>query len=446
MDKIQKVVWSEGMFLTPHHFQQWDRYYETFLAERFKTLTPFGWGVLGMDIDSDALVNGHFALLGFRGITPDGLVVNVPGQDFSPETRLVADRFSPSQEHLDVFLGVPSERLGEPNCQLDGVPGSRPTRYMAEYVKRYDYNSGENPREVAVARKNLKVFFSGEEMADYVTIKLAELVRTPGGTIALSESYVPSCLTLTASPYLLKVTHGLLELLFAKNAALSRAVSGGGGMDARDPARLALLKTINSYIPLLSHISHVASVHPETLYVALARLAGELSTFSPHVQLRELPRYQHTDLSKTFKDLEFKVRSMLEGATPTRYVAIPLESSRENVLAGRIADEKLLGSSQFFLAVEGDLTDEQMLDLVPRRVKVGSAPELDLIVTTAMPGVRLYHVPHPPESLPAKRGVQYFRLENRGEFWESVCQSKAAALYVPSDLKGLKFQLLATKE
>ena len=51
MDPYHKIVWSEGMLLTPHHFQHWDRYYDATLMERFQALSPFGWGVGELDID-----------------------------------------------------------------------------------------------------------------------------------------------------------------------------------------------------------------------------------------------------------------------------------------------------------------------------------------------------------------------------------------------------------
>ena len=45
MKRVGKVVWGEGMFLTPHLFQQADRYHEHVLDFRLRSQTPFGWGV-----------------------------------------------------------------------------------------------------------------------------------------------------------------------------------------------------------------------------------------------------------------------------------------------------------------------------------------------------------------------------------------------------------------
>jgi type VI secretion system protein ImpJ len=39
-----KVVWSEGLFLQPQHFQQQDRYFERYVETRCQSLVPYSWG------------------------------------------------------------------------------------------------------------------------------------------------------------------------------------------------------------------------------------------------------------------------------------------------------------------------------------------------------------------------------------------------------------------
>ena len=137
---------------------------------------------------------------------------------------------------------------------------------------------------------------------------------------------------------------------------------------------------------------------------------------------------------------------MLEGVTPSRHVVVSLETLRENVLVGKVGDDRLLQSAEFYLAVSGEMSEEQVREMVPRRIKVGASTDLDLIITTAMPGVRLYHTPRPPTSLPMKQGCQYFRLENKGDFWDSILRSHTISLYIPTDLKGLKYEVFGVKE
>ena len=446
MERKHKVVWAEGMLLTPQHFQQWDQYYDQLLIERLRLLSPFGWGVTHLEIDHDGLANGRLAVLGLSAVMPDGLVVRVPAVDAAPQTRLWGDLFKPSRDQEDVYVSVPLERGDGINCRLDKDPGARPTRYHAEYVPCHDTNSGENTRDILVAKKALRILFAGEETTDAVTLKIGELVRMPNGSVGLRETYIPPCLSIAASPYLMRVLRGLLELLTAKMQSFwnpQRSILEVVGMDL---GKFSVVRSLYSHVPVLVHLNHVEAVHPEVLYLALVRLAGELTMLAAPSESAQLPVYRHDDLALTFRELDARIRTILEGATPTRYVSIPLESSGDNVWVGRVPESRLFASSQFFLVAAGDLAEDQMRTLIPQHIKVSSPSKLKEIVAAAVPGVRLYHTPRPPATLPVKIGHQYFRLDDRGVLWEEIKKSQVVALHVPESLQTLKIELLASKE
>src|SRR5262252_9090364 len=107
MSRYRKVVWNEGMLLTPHHFQQWDNYYEELLNSRFTSAAPYEWGVLEFQANGQAIANGNFDLLRCRAVMPDGLSINVPETDPAPAARPVGEQFDPDAAHLDVYLAVP---------------------------------------------------------------------------------------------------------------------------------------------------------------------------------------------------------------------------------------------------------------------------------------------------------------------------------------------------
>ena len=87
MAQYHKIVWSEGMFLGPHHFQQWDRYQEDILNLRMKSVMPLCWGLMDLEINKEALENGAFMLISYHGILPSGQYVNVPEADEAPASR-----------------------------------------------------------------------------------------------------------------------------------------------------------------------------------------------------------------------------------------------------------------------------------------------------------------------------------------------------------------------
>ena len=69
-----KVLWSEGLFLQPHHFQQSDRYLESLINGLARRVGPYLWGVTSLEIDEEVLKVGQFALKSATGLTQDGTV------------------------------------------------------------------------------------------------------------------------------------------------------------------------------------------------------------------------------------------------------------------------------------------------------------------------------------------------------------------------------------
>jgi type VI secretion system protein ImpJ len=446
MTMNRKVVWSEGMLLTPQHFQQWDRYLEGMVAERFRINGPFSWGITDLEIDHDGLANGRFALLKCTMVMPDGLIIDVPKQDAAPHTRTFTDLFPSTAESLHVYLGVPVERSDGMTCQLGKESGARLPRFLAEHIEAIDTTTGDNPREVLVVKKNLRIFFAGEETADMVAIRIAELVRMPNGAVGLRETYIPPCLWISASSYLLRLLRGLIELLVAKRASFSDAQRSVLELIGADLGKFALVAAVSTHLPALQHLSQIEKAHPESLYLAMVRLAGQLLMLIPANESVDLPAYQHDNLSTTFAGLDKRIRSIIEGVTPTRYITIPLESSDENVWVGRVPEIRLFASAQFFIMASGDIPEDRVKNLVPQHVKIGSPRKLKEIVAAATPGVKLFHTPRPPAALPMKIGTHYFRLDDRGVFWEEIKKSQVVALHVPDSLQGITIQLVAAKE
>ena len=68
-----KVIWTEGMFLQPQHFQQHDRFLARQAHLRFSITQPYGWGFMSLSLDAASLTLGKIAIAGAHGVLPDGL-------------------------------------------------------------------------------------------------------------------------------------------------------------------------------------------------------------------------------------------------------------------------------------------------------------------------------------------------------------------------------------
>ncbi len=450
MNPYQKVLWTEGLFLTPHHFQQWDRYYEELLSSRIRTLSPFSWGVEELEFNVEGIQNGVFEVLRCKAVLPDGLRLDIPEIDAPPPSRKFAPEFRPESERLSVYVGVPSLRPGAANLASDGEGSDAMVRYRPREISLPDENTGENPQPMVLAAMNLRLLFGEDSIRDHVALKVAELKRTGEGNVVLDETFIPPALFLSASKTLTDIVRRLFELLVAKSSTLSarRREQGQGlaSFTTSETADFWLLHTVNSYMPLIMHFNQIQRLHPEQLYLAMARLAAELTTFVTNINPAELPKYYHNDLTRTFMELDLKLRSLLELVLPVRCVAIPLEHTRESLYVGRILDDRLFTQAEFYLGVSARMPETQLIERVPRKSKIASLDTINFLLGQALPGITLHPVPVAPGPIPARMGFKYFRLEKLGAYWNTISASRNICLYFPAEFPDLKLELFAVKD
>jgi type VI secretion system protein ImpJ len=441
---LGKVVWGEGMFLTPHLFQQADRYHEHVLDFRLRALVPFGWGLTELALDAEAVTNGQVTVQRCAGVLPDGLTFEVPEPDRGPSSRSIKAHFSPSVDRVSVYLAVPVVREGT-NVRLDGDGGGPPTRYETEMVRVPDETAEDNEGEIPFARKNFRLLFSGEALDDTVSIKVAEVLRAESGAFKLSDSYVAPSLTVRASPRLLAMLREVLELLSARSASLASQRRHLADFAQSDMATFWLLHTVNSWIPLLAHLAAALDHHPEQVYVAFAQLVGQLSSFALDSDPRDVPTYDHDRLGEVFEDLVRRIRLLLDTVIPIRYVVIPLVRTRELLHVGRVEDERLLQTAQFYLGADAKMPAGRLVEELPAKSKISSPDHVGDLIGRAVPGVELLHEPVPPAAIPVRAGFKYFQLSRHGRAWEAINRAKALALYLPDEFPELKLELIAVK-
>jgi len=449
VEYAQKVLWSEGMFLTPHHFQQADRYYENLISRRLSAVRALGWGVCRLQLNTDALANGEFVLSKCSAILPDGLAVETPDMDPLPPARPIESFFDAKRTSLGVYLAVPLARAGALAFSADGSADGRPTRYHRRSFAAADENSGGNEREVVLAAKTLRILFEGEPPDDYVTLKIAELTRTATGKYAASDAYVPPCLFLSSSPQLVAYLRRILEMISAKSSELAgqRRQRSAGLVEftMSEAANFWFLHTVNATIPVLMHLHNNSDVHPEEVFLALARLAGELFTFSGDGHPKDLPAYSHDTVGASFSAMEKKISDLMGTIIPTKCAPIPLTKARESLFTGALRDDRLL-EGQFYLAVSAEVPEEKIIREVPMKAKVSASDRVDQLIAAAIRGLVLRHLPTPPSEIPVQPGRQYFQIDKAGDHWEAVKKSRTISFYIPPEFKNLKLELMGVKE
>jgi len=437
------------MLLTPHHFQQWDNYHEELLNSRVRSVLPFEYGVMDLQVNNEAIANGNFQITTCRAVLTDGLMINFPDAEVAPDLRPVGDHFHVEQEKLGVHLAIPARKIGEANFQANGARENNNLRYLQEGALVKDETSGTNEQPLAYAKSNLRVIFDDELRDGFTSIKIAELERTPTGQLKISEEYIPPVLKVSASGWLVDMLRQLVEILITKSGSLGeqrrQRNASLADFTTSEVAIFWLLHTINSSIPMMAHYFRSPLLHPEKLYLEMAALAGKLMTFTIEFHPKDIVKYNHDDLYFTFYSLSMQLKELLETVIPSRCVPILLEKTRDTLYVGRIDDERLLKEAGFYLAVRAQMPESKLIEGVPRVVKIASRDVIDSVIGSALPGVVLTHANPPPAPIPARVGFRYFMLDTIGPYWNGIKGSKIISVYVPDEIPDEKLEMYAVK-
>lgn len=450
MNRRQPVVWSEGLLLSPQHLQQWDRYLQHLLADRFRQAHAFDWGLSALDLDRESLKNGRVALRSARGVLPDGTPFTAPEDDPLPPARSLEGHFDARQESMLVALGLPSARPGRPLLGTTGVDGRPTPRFSEETLELPDDNTGGDERSIGVARRNLVLLFPDDALGDHDHLPVAEIIRASDGTFVARDAFIPPCLSLAASEALTALVRGTLERLIAKSGEIGGMRRQRGGVvdfSSADTTSFLQLYTVNASIPALAHRLAQRRGHPEELYLEMARLAGALCTFSDQFTAKDLPVYDHRDLGATFAGLQAVITGLLEIKTQSKATRIELEKKDGSTWVGRIQDERLFGAgASLYLGIKADVEEQRVVTEMPIKLKIASLDRIDFLIAMALRGIPAGFVRVPPPTLPVKSQFLYFQLDSNHELWDGVKGAKNIAFFVPPEYPGLTLELLGLRE
>ncbi|MCU1234742.1 MAG: hypothetical protein JWP63_2709 [Candidatus Solibacter sp.] len=441
--RLYKLIWSEGMYLAPHHFQAQSRFFEDSVRFITDCFAEYHFGFLHLDIDEEALRRGTFQLGDVDGVMPDGMVFQSTERGEVPP-RPIAEHYPNTGRPLMLYLAIPSYREGRQNVALNGDNGGS-FRYHKSTVEAPDFNTGQDIRKVDLLEPNLRIALESELREDDVALPLARVLQDGKGQFVLDPTYAPPCLQISACRRLEARLERLLEILHDKSRALSARRLNAALADVRgDPRELAefwLLHSVNSAIPVLRLRKEGKSPHPAELYRALAQLAGSLCTFAPNSEPVTLPDYNHLALGDCFATLDDHIQRHLELGLPTNCIEIPLERFQTLFYGGAISDPRCFGTSRWILGIRSTLPETTLIGNVPGMVKVSARDWIERVVRQAVPGVPLTYLPSPPAALRPQLETVYFSLDQNHRLFDPIRNNRNVGIYVPRDLASPELDL-----
>jgi type VI secretion system protein ImpJ len=444
MTASHRVIWSQGMFLQPHHFQQQTRFIESLLDARVAAAGPHAWGFAELTLDEAQLATGQVALQRARGVLPDGTPFSIPDADALPPPLVIP---ADMQGEL-VCLAVPRARAG--NTEVDFGDSNKPDPLARYAVKAHELrdqaHAVDEPEPVQLGAPTLRLLRQKDATDAFAVLGLVRVIeRRADNQVVLDRAYIPPQTRIDASGQLSTMA-SLLHGLVRQRAQTLASSMGQMGQGVSEVAEFLMLQLLNRSEPLMRQMAGGPSVHPQPLHGMLAMLAGELATFSrADRHPPEYPLYRHDDLQGSFAPVVQDLRDYLSAVIQRHAVQIELVDRNHGVRTAVVADQELLRGAGFVLAVRSQMPAEHLRLRFPTQSKLGPVERIKDLVNLQLPGVPLRMLPVAPRQLPFHSGSHYFELDRSNDLWKQVERSGNLFVHVAGEFPGLELELWAIR-
>jgi type VI secretion system protein ImpJ len=443
MSAYNKILWSEGLFLRPQHFQQQGRFIERQLETRCFALRSHPWGCVELEFEGDLLSIGKLGVRRAIGVFPDGTPFRLPEDEPLPEPLDIGAQVRDET----VFLALPVRQASSAEVDRSAAEDSVVRHTIREFEVRDVASDAGTTALLEVAPLRTRLMLSHEPLEGYARIPIAQVLeRRADQRVLLDERFIPTVLDARAAPLLATFMTELQGLLHQRGEALAGRVSATGRGGAAEIADFLMLQAINRYEPLATHLVSGGLVHPEDLYRLYIAAAGELATFTAGSKRpTALPGYLHERLRESFEPVIAALRAALSVVLEQAAIAIPIETKRFGLSVATVGDRTLFGSAVFVLAARADMPSEELRKRFPAQLKIGPAERIVELVRLQLPGIALQPLPVAPRQIPFHAGYVYFELDQAGEMWGQLKTSGGVGLHVGGEFPGLKLEFWAVR-
>jgi type VI secretion system protein ImpJ len=435
---MRRVLWHEGLLLTPQHFQSLDSRQEWLFSIGARLYEPYSWGVHKIKMSEGAIGDTSFGIESVSAVFPDGTLLTSPADDLLPRQRSFKEFLSPGRGQLLVYLALPKEDPSRPGVIVSRGDSDQSCRYERVVEEKIDYVSGMRSREIGYAAKAPVLRFQGESLDGYDNLEIALIRVGPSGRPELDDRFLPPSLSLSAS----LVWAELMSSIYQRAASIAetlrkripfqkdRAVT----LAAADLSNYLPLQELVRSLPALKHLWLNPDMHPFNLYQSLSVLTAGLMTvfgsFGDRV-IEDLPDYDHRSPGLWAFPLRDRLYSLFDRLTPAPIAELRMEvaAEQDDLWSVDLSTRSIDSDSHIYVWIKAELANRELIERVRLRIRVASSDRVFDLIKYALQGLPLEPTAQ-PLSLPGAGLGQYFRVEKQGQLWESVLNSKRLSFHV----------------
>lgn len=439
---VNGIVWREGLFIRPQHFQQNDRYHEYLYRLHTIESQPNGWGLYDLEFDIHFLNSGKLVLNRAFGIMPDGSTIdlNIKSHNLIIDTE-------PSDAGKVIYLAVALDVEGADRICFE-EDASHNARFIAGRSKDLpNTNAGENSiADILVTRYNYKLLREEELNEGYCAIGLTKIgAVSVSGSVTLDYGFSPVYLHAHKSVYITAQIKELSNILHFRISKLSEKLSDIT-IQVAELGDYLMLGLLNRYHTRLHYYLTQERIHPQTLFLELVSLASELTVFLKKDKTLQYPlEYVHKEQKVSFENLFSELKTMLSAVLEQTSIKLPIEQRKYGIHVSKIEDKSLIDTSIFVLAVSSDMVPEKLKKLLLDNLKIGTIETIRDLVNYHLAGFKIRPLPTAPRQIPYRVNHLYFQLEISSEEKRTLHASGGMALHLSGDVSGIEYHLWAVR-
>ena len=432
-----QIHWREGLFLQPHHLQQFQRGIHQRIGQFARTGGSHSHGVIEMDLAEDELENFQVRFRKLHAILPGGTLLRFP-EDADLPVLNIKEAFSAGATSLLIHLAVPLWLEERANVAEDATTGGAPARFVVTREETNDENTGQHPQVVEMRRLNGLLLLEGSDLRrhDFELLQVLRIVRTGRQNLPdmprRDAAFVPGGITLAGTPGIRELVRDLGSRITAVRREFSALLTDNppfgesfGPESLRHLFRLRILSRFEATLPALVEAGDIA---PFDLYLHLRELLGEFAALEPEQEDFTSAAYDHANCYPAFAELTTRIRKYLTGPKQ-RYRSVDFVREERRFIAPVSAD-LFHEAASFFLAVRSSWPASDLVRLVEDSSQFQLLPGEVARDKVAVRGVKMKEVRSLPFGLPRDPGLYYFRVlsEESRELWERLTNDNQACI------------------
>lgn len=440
-----KVVWSEGMLLTPQHLQRSEIYLENFAKDLQAEFFQDGiFGLSELEINDSLLSLGKFGIKRAKGVFKDGtpflldheLVIDIP-EGTSRET---------------IYLALPVYQDGTLAIQFGETVNTRYQSYDTDVYDNTEMNS--EPVRMQMAKLNMSLKLGSKIPESYIVIPVAEVSEyVSGSSVVLNKAFVPQCMNVKISQYMqdnINLIYDKLESRISQIAA--RVTNSNNNKSYQSMIRDYMWTTaLGEWTPIWREYSQndYLKISPKDFYFQCISMIGKMYGLEGKV-LPKQDLWNFTDLYSMFSKLFSRLHECLRDVQSDNVTYLPWDTSlyaSRHLLRAMVTDRSLYKDSSFILVVSSvSVSSSILVTDFPKSCKLAGNSEIANIVINALSGVPMRNLSVAPSELKSKNNAAYFEIDTKSELWQSIINNdEPIALHIDDRFNDLTVELNVIK-